>query len=69
MGSFRSEPELTKHTIHEWSRDHSYAVCHMCGTFFGMQGGENSWKMQAYQFPHLHIGTTLFSVSSMAMEV
>lgn len=33
MGSFRSEPDTTKHTYEMFSLDHSYAVTHMCGTF------------------------------------
>lgn len=32
MGSFRSEPELTKITYEMSSLDHSYASTHMCGT-------------------------------------
>lgn len=31
MGSFRSEPDLTKETYVMSSRDHSYAISHMCG--------------------------------------
>ena len=31
MGSFRSEPETTKHTIRKSYDKYSYAVSHMCG--------------------------------------
>lgn len=32
MGSFRSEPELTKHTHNGTFEKINYAVSHMCGT-------------------------------------
>jgi len=33
MGSFRSTPDLAKHTVFKTEADLNYAVTHMCGTF------------------------------------
>ncbi len=38
MGSYRSTPELKKHTYEMSSLDHSYAVTHMCGICFFISG-------------------------------
>lgn len=45
MGSYRSTPELKKHTYEMSSLDHSYAVTHMCGMNFFIQDGGSLWKM------------------------
>jgi hypothetical protein len=36
MGSFRSEPELTKHTHNGTFEKINYAVSHMCGTLYNL---------------------------------
>lgn len=33
MGSFRSQPDLTKHSIEKKGNNLSFAASHMCGTF------------------------------------
>lgn len=45
MGSFRSQPDLAKHTLVKSSNGLTYAVTHMCGTPFPTQAGASTWKM------------------------
>ena len=46
MGSFRSQPDNTKHSISKEVKESgfSYAVTHMCGTLFSIQDGASTWK-------------------------
>ena len=34
MGSFRSQPDLHKHSIDKKGHNMNYAASHMCGTYF-----------------------------------
>ncbi len=54
MGSFRSEPELTKHTNTGNFDKISYAVTHMCGTFTLISG----WRIY---MEDAHISVAPFS--------
>ena len=45
MGSFRSQPELTKHSIDKKGLGLSYAATHMCGKIICTQVGESTWRM------------------------
>lgn len=45
MGSFRSQPDLIKHTEVKNHTPFNYAVTHMCGTTPLMQAGEYIWRM------------------------
>ena len=45
MGSFRSQPDLVKHTqVKNGLGNMSYAVSHMCGTSSPTQVGASTWK-------------------------
>ena len=45
MGSFRSQPDLVKHTVTKSGLGNiSYAVSHMCGNSPFTQAGESTWK-------------------------
>jgi hypothetical protein len=45
MGSFRSQPDLIKHTVTKnGAQTISFAVTHMCGKFRLIQDGESIWK-------------------------
>lgn len=44
MGSFRSQPDLVKHTEAKEETAFSYAVTHMCGKKTSIQDGESTWK-------------------------
>lgn len=69
MGSYRSAPDLTKHSYQMSSLDHSYAVTHMCGNNKLIKGGEDIWKMQAWSFHLSHTKIILCSAYLMGMEV
>jgi hypothetical protein len=45
MGSFRSQPDLTKHTEVKSCKNFTYASTHMCGKAILTQAGESTWKM------------------------
>ena len=46
MGSFRSQPDLVKHTQTKNGLGNiSYAVSHMCGTPYLTQVGASTWKI------------------------
>lgn len=45
MGSFRSQPDLVKHSISKAGiANISYAISYMCGTYPLIQVGESTWK-------------------------
>lgn len=45
MGSFRSQPDLIKHTVTKnGAQNISFAVTHMCGIPLLIQDGESIWK-------------------------
>lgn len=52
MGSFRSAPDLTKHTTVKNEGDFSYAVTHMCGKALPIQVGGFTWKMLTLTRPN-----------------
>lgn len=45
MGSFRSQPDLTKHTEVKSGKNFTYVSTHMCGKALLTQAGEFTWKM------------------------
>jgi len=45
MGSFRSQPDLVKHTTLNSGPGFNYAVTHMCGKKASTQDGESTWRM------------------------
>lgn len=52
MGSFRSQPDLVKHSVSKnGANNTTYAVTHMCGNSTLIQAGESIWKT--------HISTSL----------
>lgn len=54
MGSFRSQPDLVKHSVSKNGANNiTYAVTHMCGNSAPIQAGESTWKT--------HISTSLRS--------
>ncbi len=45
MGSFRSQPDLTKHSVSKNGANNiTYALTHMCGNSTLIQAGEYTWK-------------------------
>ena len=70
MGSFRSQPDLTKHTISKQGLGSlSFAVSNMCGTSPLTQAGESTWKMRTSTPLPFPMPKTLFLESSMDMAV
>ncbi len=49
MGSFRSKPDLTKHSISKETTNFSYTVVNMCGSIYFTQVGDFSCKMHISQ--------------------
>ena len=46
MGSFRSQPDLVKHTLTKNGCGNiHYSASHMCGTVVATQVGASTWKM------------------------
>lgn len=45
MGSYRSAPDIAKHTYEMFSLDHSYAITHMCGNLFSIKDGVDTCRM------------------------
>ena len=69
MGSFRSQPDLSKHSIEKRGNNLSFAASHMCGTFTLIQDGESTWRMHTFRFL-LSVTRKIRSLEySMAMEV
>jgi hypothetical protein len=70
MGSFRSQPDLVKHTITKnGAQNITFAVTHMCGIPFLIQDGEFIWKTLTSTNHHLTTQGTQSLVFSMGMEV
>jgi len=69
MGSFRSQPELTKHSQERKGVGLSYATTHMCGILLYIQVGESTWKTHTSVSHPSPIRRTPFLEYLMAMEV
>jgi hypothetical protein len=71
MGSFRSQPDLQKHTQVQvkTGQAFTYAVTHMCGTSNTIQVGEFTWKTLILLKPSLLNAKTPSSESSMGTGV
>ena len=70
MGSFRSQPDLQKHTDHSLGVGLQYVSSHMCGNYLSLtQVGEFTCKMHIFLCHLLLTRKTLCSPSSMATEV
>lgn len=69
MGSFRSTPELTKHTVVKQGEGLTYAVTNMCGKILTIQDGEFTWRMLISQFHLSRMGKIRFSQFLTGMEV
>lgn len=70
MGSFRSQPDLQKHTDLNQGIGLSYVSTHMCGNFlFKTKAGEFTCRMHICQFLLSATRRTRCSQSSMDMEV
>ena len=68
MGGFRSQPDLSKHTIAKESLGLTYAVSSMCGSFYFNQVGVSTWKMRTL-LPCFLIERVIFLGFLMVMEV
>ena len=70
MGSFRSQPDLVKHTqVKNGLGNMSYAVSHMCGTPSPTQVGASTWKTLTSATHRSATPRILSSESSMDTEV
>jgi hypothetical protein len=69
MGSFRSQPDLAKHTTVKSGVGLNYASTHMCGTSLLTQDGEFTCRMHISLFPLCPIREIHFFVSLMDTEV
>jgi len=70
MGSFRSQPDLQKHTETGQGLGLTYVSSHMCGNFFVLfQAGEIIWKMHTSPSLLFPVERTRFSQSSTVTEV
>lgn len=69
MGSFRSQPELTKHSIERKGNQLNFAASHMCGNYSLIKVGEFTWKMLTFLFLLLATKRTQSLEYSMDMEV
>lgn len=71
MGSFRSQPDNTKHSIAKEVKESgfSYAVTHMCGTLFPTQDGASTWKTHTSLKHNSPTPNIPCSLCSMATEV
>jgi len=69
MGSFRSQPELTKHSEEKKGVGLTYASTHMCGMLFLMQAGGFIWRMLTFVSPRCQIRRILSLGYSTDMEV
>ena len=69
MGSFRSQPELTKHSEEKKGQGLTYASTHMCGMPSLMQVGGFTWRMLTSAPLRSQIRRTLSLECSTDMEV
>jgi len=69
MGSFRSQPELTKHSQEKRGAGLTFATTHMCGTRLLIQVGGSTWKMRTSVLRLSPIRRTPYSECSTATEV
>lgn len=69
MGSFRSQPDLTKHTKKASGPSFEYAVTHMCGNKTLMQVGGFTCRMRTSPNHSLLTRKTHSLLSSMVMAV
>ena len=69
MGSFRSQPELTKHSIEKKGLGLSYAATHMCGNHIWIKVGASTWRTRTSTFRRCLIKKIRSLACSMATEV
>ncbi len=70
MGSFRSQPDLTKHTETKPGVGLTYVSTHMCGNLYLLlEVGEYIWKTHILLNLHYQEVKILSLLSSMVMEV
>jgi hypothetical protein len=69
MGSFRSQPDLVKHSAMKQVTGYTYAVTHMCGIDNLIQDGGSTWKMRILLRPSSKIRKTLYLESLTATVV
>jgi len=69
MGSFRSQPELTKHSIEKKGVGLSYAATHMCGNYNWIKVGASTWKTLTSTFRRCLIKKIRSLACSMVTEV
>lgn len=70
MGSFRSQPDLVKHSISKTGFGNiSYAATHMCGKTSAIQVGASTWRMHISTSHPLATQKIRSSESLMATEV
>ncbi len=70
MGSFRSQPDLVKHSVSKNGANNiTYAVTHMCGNSILIQVGESIWKTHISTSPPSKTQKIQFSEYSTDMVV
>ena len=70
MGSFRSQPDLKKHTHNKDGHGTlTYAVSHMCGTSGFIQAGVSTWRTRTSAIHPLDTQRIRCSAYSTATEV